>query len=238
MKGNERLSYAEWRDRCRDRSDPLNHGLVFSLPMFEGSGSASVIDASRLHHPVTQVHAPVWTQLASGIYVLDFDGSNDYLAIPGASSPGLNFTTQDFSACAWVNKDDTNTRYVISRGVPGTRGWDMYGITGSATVVRLNNGYTITSGSGPTPGTWGLMGFSRVGASVRVYFNGSDSTSSAGSHPDAVTSPTDEHRIGCRSDSATTLFGGLMWNPRIWARSLSAAEHRMMFERERGLFGV
>jgi hypothetical protein len=80
--------------------DPINTGLLLSIPMFEGVGSSVVADVARPHHPITQVHAPGWTQLASGIWVMDFL-FDDYLSCLGASCTDLNFTTGDFSVTAW-----------------------------------------------------------------------------------------------------------------------------------------
>lgn len=240
IRGNERLSYSEWCKRYQDRSDPLNHGLLFSLPMFEGAGSATVLDVARPHHPVTQVHAPVWTRLSSGLWVLDFDGANDLLSCAAESSTDLDFTSGDFSMVVWLYPHGLggNGRF-LNKGAGGQSGWG-WRITESATVFYTSQaGATQSSAdSGIAANTWTLRGISRVGASIRIYAAGVDATATAGTHINPTSAAAHPLEIGARTVGTDYFFDGLLWNPRIWARSLSAAEHRMMFERERGLFGV
>jgi len=53
-----------------------NQGLVLYLPFMEGTGS-SVHDLSKYHNNGT-ITGATWTQLPSGIWVLSFDGVDDY----------------------------------------------------------------------------------------------------------------------------------------------------------------
>lgn len=242
MKGNERLSYAEWRDRCRDRSDPLNHGLVFSLPMFEGSGSASVIDASRPHHPVTVTSAPVWYQLPSGQWVMSFDGNDDSLECPTAASVDLDVTAGDFSICLWAKAVDFRNAYIFTRGRFNQFGWELATrIDGSIRVYTNQSGkaqYTSSKAPILSLDDWVFIGFSRSGHSITIFRDGEDWVAGAASHSDPLSNTSYPLRIASNNESSVNWFKGMVALPRIWARSLSAAEHRMMFERERGLFGV
>ena len=58
---------------------PLNLGVVFDYPLFEGTGTL-VRDISKNHIPGVfgaGAAAPAWTQLASGIWVLTFNGNDN-----------------------------------------------------------------------------------------------------------------------------------------------------------------
>lgn len=238
-KGNERLNYSEWCERYRDMSDPLNRGLAFALPMFEGSGTASVLDCSRVHHPITQVHAPAWIQLPSGIWCMDFDGTNDYLQCLAASCTDLDFTTQAFSGCVWLKRDTAPTwMWLFCRLNSGVAGWS-FELQSCMIELRTATGAgTVTSRENTAiPTTWTLCGFSRAGTSGRIYRDGADTTTNAGTHLDPASVPAANLFVGQLYDT-TSRYDGLMWNPRIWNRALSASEHKGLYERERGLFGV
>lgn len=217
--------------------DPLYSQLVFSLPMREGTGTAVVADVARPHHPVTQVHAPVWTQLPSGIWVMDFDGTNDYLQCPAASSVDLNFTGGDFSAAVWAYKD-AQAGCLFCRGIQNGDGWILSSGNSQPFMETCQVG-TRQSSYGPvfSLSTWALISFSRSGTSVRLYHNGWDGTSTAGVHTNPLTSARNLY-IGEYNTLGVVPFNGRLWNPRIWGRALSPAEHRQLFLRERHLFNV
>jgi hypothetical protein len=82
---------------------------------------------------------------------------------------------------------------------------------------------------------WQLIGLSRSGASIRLYINGLDRTSTAAAHINPLTSVGDCYIGG---GAAGTWWNGRLWNPRIWGRALSPSEHMSIFKRERHLFGV
>ncbi len=222
--------------------DSLYQGLVFSLPMEEGSGTATVKDVAKAHHPVTQTHAPVWTALPSGIYCMDFDGANDWLQCAAASCADLDFVAGAFSGGLWVYPTSVTSRNVISRGADVTApvsGWWMDISAGNNLRFYTSQlgvaQYSYGSVSGCV-NQWQLWGWSRSGASVRIMLNGCDITSSVGTHINPASSANDL-LIGHASGGAGKLIGKL-WNPRIWSRALALSEHREIFNGERFLFGV
>lgn len=247
LKGNERLNYSEWRERYRDMSDPLNRGLVFALPMFEGSGT--VLDCALPRHSVALVNGPTWTQLASGQRAMYFDGKTFPYTFPFefggdpdnlicTSCPVLNFTSGEFSACVWVNATSIETIYLICRGVQNLHGWGLM-LENLVAYVETNQAGARqrTAGTTTTSGNWRCIGFSRRGASVCVYENGNDDTSIAASHTDPLTS-TSNLVLAAYYDSTDSPLTGCLGKPHIWNRSLSASEHREFYERYRGLFGI
>ncbi len=224
--------------------DPLNQGLLLSLPMFEGTGTATVRDVARPHHPVGMTHSPAWGTLASGQTYLDLDGANDYLQCAAASCTDLDFTTGDFSGCVWATQTTNNGyQHLMCRGTLATDGWLFrYYAHATAGYIQFcssqagasqNSRYT----GALTNGAWVCCGFSRSGASVRIYMNGADATTVAGSHVNPATSAR-KLLLGIYDDEATLALDGSMWNPRIWNRALSPSEHMGIFKRERHLLGV
>jgi hypothetical protein len=223
-------------------ADSLNNQLVFSLPMFEGTGTATVRDVARPHHPVTQVHAPVWTQISpSGLWCLDFDSTHpDYLSVPAASAADVDFTTSDFTMVVWVNTTITGAfRTIMSKGsgAVGNKGWWFWG-HGTVQYHGLNT-YPASAACYAVGGLtgWWLAGHSRIGATGYPYDNGMYSPRNVAAASPITADAAANFTIGIRSD-LTLPFDGLMWNPRIWSRALSPAEHRSIFNRERHLFGV
>lgn len=213
--------------------DPINQGLLLSIPMREGTGSSVVADVARPHHPITQVHAPSWTQLPSGLWVLDFDSAHpDYLVCPAASCADLAFTTGLFSGAIWVNLT-TNTGPVIGKRAAGGNGWVLYapGITSRG---LYGSGGSATAGAIPAS-IWSLLGWSRTSTTtVRHYLNGIDDTTS---ETFASPSAAGDLEIATYSGAIPGIKGRL-WNPRIWGRALSPSEHMSIFKRERHLFGL
>ena len=218
----------------------LNQNLLLSIPMYEGTGSVSLMDVAKPHHPVTQIHAPVWTQLASGLWVLQFAAGPDYLSCAAASSLDLNFTSESFSGAVWFNcGSPTSSTGMLMQRWNASGGWYWYLDTGRGTFFRTYQGATVQisgkSTSWWTPSTWTLCGFRRSGTSVRVYLNGVDVTDYAESHVNPTSVPTADLGIGYASDRT---FVGYMSRPRIWNRALSTAEHMEIFNREREWFNV
>lgn len=218
--------------------DPLYEGLVLSLPLFEGTGTERVADVSKAHHPMTLVHSPVWTQLSNGLWVLDFDGANDYIRCPADSSTDLNFTTGDFSTCLWIYPHSVSGTRVWMSNVGTQEGWRF--ISNGVDVIF---GYYapasryIGASSVLTVSSWQLVGFSRRGDSGSLYLNGS---------PLALTSntlsgnPASSANNFCLAASPTgaLFFRGYLWNPLIWSRYLAPHEHKAVFNRYRHLPGI
>ena len=215
----------------------LNRNLLFSLPMFEGTGSATVQDVAAPHHPVTQTHAPAWTQISpSGLWVMDFDGTHpDWLEASAASTTDLNFLGGDFSGLVWVYQTIAGNGYVLARGLTNTDGWYF---TAGELYFRTNQvgAYTQVSSSAISLSVWHLIGFSRLGALAFLYVDGRWVATGTGIQA-PITSARKLH-IGISDNEVAGYISGSLWNPRVWGRSLSAAEHKLIFDSERRLFGV
>lgn len=221
----------------------INHQLLLGLTFEEATGAVA-LDRAKPHHPMTLTGPPTWTQLPSGLMVLDFNSATpDYLQCSAALTADLNFTSGDFSAAAWVYFDEiVNDILIIGRSnSPAfTDGWDF-----KVTARQSIDIYTCQAGiyqnsfsddDTISAGTWCLIGITRSGESGRVLKNGCDITYWADTHIDPLTA-TRTLLIGVAVDLSHP-FDGKMWNPRIWGRKLTTADWMNLFQTERHWFGV
>jgi hypothetical protein len=226
----------------------LNQGLLLSLPFREGTGTALTHDEAKPHHLVTMIHSPAWATLASGLQVLDLDGANDYLECQGPDCADLNFTTGDFSLACWCYWEGDSSDILLGRYDLSVSGWETY-FDDSDPLRTLS--YRASHAGDPagdrtgcysygwTKSIWWLVGISRSGLYPLMYRNGAAvaTTYSAGGVQSPATCAEDLV-IGVRFSKGANHYNGKMWNPRIWGRSLSAAEWAELFQQERHLFGA
>jgi hypothetical protein len=211
------------------------------LPFKEATGTLTHDRSIWRITPFTLHGVPVWTQLASGIYVLDFNSvTPDWLDCPAVTSAKLDFTAGDFSMGVWAKIDDAVTRYLLCRGVANTDGWALH--VSNALRVGLSThqaGATQATYSAAciTVGTWAFIGVSRTGATVRTFVNGQDRTDVPDVHVNPLTANRELH-IGILNDEVTSPWDGQIWNPRIWGRYLQPWEWLELWNMERHWFSV
>jgi len=216
-------------------------GLVLKARSYIGSATppASLEDESRFGNDGTfaaGVAAPSWIQLPSGLWVLSFDGSDDYLTC--GHSVSLHFT-EAFTLEAWVKSVTAATCYVMSKGWDLEGSWLLYlpGGENLKLYINFSGGIGIkASGEAPlTLDTWhhavGL--YDKNGTAIlTAYLDGVK-----------YEGDTQVGNFG-RSDAdvyvsaeGPTLDGHIAL-PRIYNRALSAAEIAARFQAERHWFGV
>jgi len=137
----------------------------------------------------------------------------------------LNFTSQPFSGEMWVKFDTlTASHKIINKGLLNTDGWLWYVDANGAVVFETDQAAasqtTYSANGAIVVGIWYHLAFSRDGAAVKLYRNGADITSTAGSHTDPATNSTRPLWIGHSSVS----LNGQVHEVRIWARPLSGVE--------------
>ena len=218
----------------------LNTQLLLDLQYREGTG-ANTQDWAKPHHVCTLTGAPTWAALANDLAYLDFVmGTTDHIISLAGVTADLNFTTSDFSAVAWIRPDAGGNRYVFCRGVPNVDGWGFYYNANDAVSFWTSQAvtqYTTGTTDEIVVGVWHLVGFTRDGASACVYVNGENSTTVYGTHIDPLTSARNLY-VGTTDAVGAGWYDGDMWRPRIWDRSLSAAEMHSIFMVEHHLVGL
>jgi len=226
----------------------LNQGLVLSLPFAEGTGTVTR-DVSKTHTPFTFGNHTAWTQLASGLWVLRFDGVDDYATGAGApiSVPG------PCTWAAWVRwgaiLNARGESYALSTGdqsaAAGTEGGLMINMVATRYVlVSIGFGSynrprsTTDSAIADTAGYYFHVGvYDR--AQLRSYLNGIQQIDVT-AYTTAIPATTKAAKLGTDSwDGVTWVpLNGDVALPRIWSRALAPAEVMSIFNAERSLFGV
>ena len=209
-------------------ASPPTAGLVAAYGFEEASGPASPTPRARTT-PARSSAAAARTAAGKIGRAIDFDGVNDHISVADANS--LDLTT-GMTLEAWVQLDNvTSWRTTILKEKPGNHVYALYSsnnqrqrqggspqgevITASGTVVK--------TGAPPalSVGTWTHLAVTYDGATLRVYRNGAQSASKAGTG--SIQTSTGALRIG----------GNLVWGEytdgridevRVYNRVLSAAE--------------
>ena len=222
----------------------LNHQLVLDLTMDEATGATGdyIFGRERAHHPVLLHGATIaWTQLASGLYVIDLTSATpDWLDCSGADTADLDFTTEAFSMVFWLYMGaPMATSMILCRGLANTDGWMVLVTdTGRIQVATCQAAATQTTSSTAVidAATWYFIGITRDEANVLTYINGLDVTDAPDTHIDITTSARELH-IGIRDDETSDPLDGYLWRPRIWdTRVLAQWEFKELFEIERHWF--
>jgi hypothetical protein len=176
------------------------------------------------------------TAFAQQPNALNFDGSNDYLNVPNASSLIANSAGTQITMSCWVYPKLSNpSSHNGFLGIRNNSNADFYllQLSGTNTIeCRFRNSLgaatTITS-AGLVPNTWQHYAMTYDGAKLRVYRNGvlHDSVASTGN----ITLTTEALTIG------RTLFNGSPFSLNgsldevaLWNRALSASEVQCIYK--------
>jgi hypothetical protein len=159
-----------------------------------------------------------WT---TNTYSLDFDGTNDYLAIGGNSK--LEFTGS-FSLSAWVKPDLNKTQFVIDTSTSGS--------VGNGYMLRCNSNGTVRFWSYSVNGlldstatvstsSWNHLVAVKDGSSLSLYINAGTPTTRTDSGFN--TSNTTNLRIG-NSSVLGGYFNGLIDEVSMYNYALSGSQ--------------
>lgn len=221
----------------------INEDIELDLAMLEATGLL-IHDESRNHSMATMhstIGVPLWQQIAAGQFGLylnqayPFLDMRQFVDIPAADCPNLDFTTTDYSLAIWFNwKFEGTSEIIMGKYAVSQRGWEVYlhndGVNDSLTVRHHHGGTrTATYSLGWTQGVEHLWSYSRVGVNAYHYRDGNPVTTVGGPLQDPTSNIADDFRIGCRYTENANWFKGKFHRPRAWSRALSADEHRLLY---------
>lgn len=234
----------------------INNSLLLGVPFREGTGMVTR-DEARLHRELTMVDPGggsfSWGNLVSGIPYLDFvtgGGSGVYIECPAADTGDMDFTNDDYSVGGWINWQWNGTSSIImGRYGVSLDGWELYlDISGGLNTVSQRhhhvslapNTYSSCYSTGWTQSEWFLLGVSREAASLYpVHYRNAvplQMTYEATGMLDPDTCNRDLV-IGCRYTKDANWYLNMMWNMRVWNRTLTEADWKFIFLREGHWFG-
>ncbi len=154
---------------------------------------------------------------------LNFDGSNDYI---NAGSAGSTLT-DNFTITAWVKGSVVNKRIVARRTGAGGTQWEIYADSGTGVLSLYDGTAERKSSTIITDGAWHFIATVVNGSASQHYVDGSASGST---FTPSITTKVLNTGIGGWSDGSV-LWNGVIDEPRIYNRALSAAEVAYQYER-------
>lgn len=158
-----------------------------------------------------------------------FNGTTDYMT----STNSLNYTSGSFSVSMWVKPSSlSNSPVIFSNGSYQVGGYYCHINSTGAVSCNTNQAgaiQTTNSTNSFVTGAWQLLTVARNGSSIRIYRNGQDVTSSAGTHIDPA-STTEKFVIGTYGPSPSGwYYNGLVDDVRVYNRALSGIEIQTMY---------
>ena len=177
-----------------------------------------------------------WQKLSSGLDVLNFDGTDDYVDLGKPAS--MDFTGA-FTLMCWVNCTAASQTAVISKEPTSTGGYFVRRWSDDKFYFAFFNDANTQSGQPASAvtnlGQWYFVVGTYDGTNNKLYLNAGTPVSVA-----AVVTPapgTKNWYIGTREPSDTD-FNGKIALLRVFSRALSAGDINGIFQTERHLFQV
>ncbi len=216
-------------------NNQLTNGLV-GLWSFDGAdmSGTTAYDRSGSGNNGTLVGGPVPTIGRLG-QALSFNGTSQY--ITAGSSSVFDFTSSPFTLSAWIYPTSlSNGPVPFYKGRYRSNGYYaqilstgevdfLTNQSGSNQLSKTNTGSIVT-------GKWQLLTITRSGTSVRIYVNGIDKTTTAGSHSDPVSS-SDTFAVNTYNYAGyqnTYIMSGSIDDVRIYNRALSQADVTQLYD--------
>jgi len=207
-------------------------GCVLHLPGLPGGGS-KIYDRSPYGN-VGTITGATWTRLPSGLWVLSFDGTDDY--ITNASPSGLNGNTE-LSILMWVKLKTIGARQFFT--IWGNRTYHQaicfeIGAGDNWKFHLYDQGAVDTTI--PTANTTDYVFLAGIydKSNTIIYTNGAYRDSTGYSAANIVQGPFFMGAL----DATSLRVNGYIALFRIYNRALSALEIQNHFNREKHLFGV
>lgn len=166
------------------------------------------------------VYGASWTSSGKMDGALDFDGSNDYVELPGIINP----VDDKFTASAWVRLDTSSGDHVIfQQDGTGGRSWITRKSNGTLQSY-IGGGYTNSTGT-LSVGQWHHVAVTYDGTTVRLWLDGILDGSSNRSGE----SSTGNILVG-KHKSLGKYWNGKIDNVRIFNYKLDSEEIKSLFE--------
>jgi hypothetical protein len=218
------LVFTESANASIIRKPPINLGLVGYWSFDTGKGGLSAHDQSGNGNTGTLTSMDAGSDWVDGKLgqALDFDGSDDYVAVPLVTT-----ATQNLTITGWVYWRGTSANTILFyNGNTGSSGWGVLVNNGSCAagnkITVLNGGVSCDRVSSTTilpTNSWTHIVLTRDSTTWRLYVDGVQKHTGTGN----PNTPTAASNIGA-SHSGSSVFNGLIDEVRIYNRALSAAE--------------
>ena len=153
-------------------------------------------------------------------YVLDLDGTNDYVSLPNS----INMGTSDFTLSIWLKTDDTSSRQHVFQqtGTDANRVMAIH-VDGSLQSRLGGTGDDHDSGVNLSVDTWYhiVLVHDNSANTLKWYVNGTEQNTNTSVN---IPSNTGTYYLGTNSDADDKYFNGRIDEVRIWNDVRTAAE--------------
>ena len=221
----------------------IQDGLVLSLDASDRnsyvSGSATWRDLSGNNNSGSLVNGPTFNNNNGGGIVFS-SANGQYINL----GPILNYTSGNFTFSYWVNFNTLTTNsggqgpIVLYKGNFNSNGYyDQIGANGGIAFVTNQSGAVQVSSTDGiiTTGSWHNIAYARNGASVRIYVNGIDRTTTAATH----INPASSGNNFTLATYNTSIYGNFnLSNFLNYNRALSALEILQNYNAQRSRFNL
>jgi hypothetical protein len=226
----------------------VTNGLVLYLdaanPNSYVSGSTTWNDISSGGNNGTLINGPTYSSANGGSIV--FDGLDDYVNL-GVNLDNI-FTGSSFTVNMWVSSSinlpsGPNGFILISNysgDIPVNAGFQLAWGGASDTLYAFGDGYlsrTLDNVTGLTSNVWYNITFVYVrNTSGNIYLDGINKTNT--SFTNTVNAPSQNLKLGVRSDNNTFPWYGKMVITQVYNRALSDSEILQNYNSARARFGI
>lgn len=213
-----------------DQATAVPSDLVVRLRFDEGAGITAA-DASGNAWNATLVNAPAWTTGQLGAAVNLPASASQHLTLPAGVVSGLT----DFTIAAWVKVNAFGTWQRVFDFGSGTTNY-MF-LTTQYSATSPNNArvrfairapsvaeQSISSSVALAAGVWSHVVVTRIGTTVRLYQNGTQTVSGLLTSSPASLGTTTQNYLGRSQFPADPYLNAALDDFRIYSRGLDAAE--------------
>jgi len=218
--------------------------MVLDLIFTEGEGNLSIGRSKQSMDAYIYSNA-TWLQLSSGIWVLNYDGSQQAaVAVPVTKSNlPLDVTSEDMTIMMWVRPNVLGTNIaMIDRRLSGGYAFLIFSngrLAFTTQQIGPINQISESTDGDVTWNTWQLIAVTRSGSIAEFYINGEILTKQVSALHINPTSISKQMDIGGDVVDPSDHYSGYLDRPRIAiGKVISAEEQKIIFEREKSYYGV
>ena len=207
----------------RELSDPSSETNLLAYYKFNettGTTAANAQGNATYNGTLTNMTGGEW-QTSSAIFgpknCLEFDGSNDYVSIPGTAAN----TTSAFTVEFWMKMDNTPLYYegIVDKNAELNRNWYFYTVQGAQAAMFGIGGAQLWFGLNDY--NWHFIAGTYNGSTMKVYVDGKFIASA---NIAMTTDPSIPITIGKRQSSPDRYFKGKVDELRLWSIERSNTE--------------
>ena len=239
INGIRQYGYDKWKMVWNgNHFAPPDVGSVLYLPGVPGFGS-TIFDYSGNGNDGTITNG-TWTRLASGLWAVDFNGTNTKVVCPDHAS----YDVQAFTMLLWVKPDDVTGQQSLMGNYTYSAGKGGFAIRLSTATIIFSQFRSQVAAANEWTNAFLVLGCKLVActwdtANLKTYVNAVINPGGNTAEAGAMEPSDNDLSFGVRPDDQSSYaLEGQIALPRLFSRALSAAEITSIYNQERPLFGV